>query len=317
MDDMALLHHWTTSTSRTIVGLSGADYWWQEAFPRVAFGHPFLMHGILSLAALHLAHTHVGDDRKRYMADAARRQNLALPGFGQAIANMSEANSDAIFACASVNIAYVFGMYGDLYDSGNVGSSHSARNARVLGAEWIPMIRGIDAVLKPIYEHTRLGPLSPLLNLENWGELDPDSEEPDDTDRQMCKLRTIWDDGPDGELYDQTLYIMRKCYLYMRQFTRTVETAVEPAFYNRTWSGPMMWLVFLPEDFLIRLRQRQPAALVLFAYLGVMLHTVDNLWIFRGWGTNIVDVVDGILGDYFRPWMEWPKEAVGFTSRES
>ncbi|GKT70800.1 LOW QUALITY PROTEIN: hypothetical protein ColTof4_03223 [Colletotrichum tofieldiae] len=222
MDDMALLHHWTISTSRTIVGFAGADDWWQQAFPRIAFGHPFVMHGILSLTALHLAHLDL-HNRRRYMADAARRHNQALHGFGEAIANISDDNSDAIFACASMNIVYVFGMYGHLYESCNGDSSHSARNARVLGAEWIPMIRGIEAVLKPIYDRMRLGPLSPLLNLSNWEELDPNTEESDNGDRQLCKIRTTWDDGSDAEIYDQTLYLLRKCHAYMRQYMKAEE----------------------------------------------------------------------------------------------
>lgn len=79
---------------------------------------------------------------------------------------------------------------------------------------------------------------------------------------------------------------------------------------NRSWSAPLMWLHFSPDDFLIRLNQRQPIALLIFAHFGVLLHGLTNYWFFHGWGQAIVAAVDELLGDYWSDWMQWPRDAV-------
>ncbi|KZL82709.1 c6 zinc finger domain-containing protein [Colletotrichum incanum] len=269
------------------------------------------MHGILSLTALHLAHLDLGDKRS-HMRDASHRHNQALQGFRTAIENITDGNSDALFACTSVNIVYVFGMYGHLYGCHDGGDSPSARIERVLGAEWIPMIRGVEAVLSSVHDRVRSGPLSPLLDLRNWDELDPDSMSLVG-DEQFQGIRAIWTASTDCGLYDQSLYLLRKCYAYMQQFGTLQEAAAGDGPYNRTWSGPLMWLHFVPEEFVIRLRQRQPPALVLFSHLGILFHALEELWIFKGWARSIVEAVDEVLGAYWESWIKWPKKVVGLS----
>jgi hypothetical protein len=66
---------------------------------------------------------------------------------------------------------YVFGVLGPLCDDAS-----SDIKSRVLGIEWIPMMRGVEAVLGPVYDRVALGLLSPLLGLGNWEDLDPDHQ---------------------------------------------------------------------------------------------------------------------------------------------
>lgn len=53
--DMALLHHWTLKTSPEIFKDASVDHVWQETVPQIAVEHPFVLHSLLSLAALHRA----------------------------------------------------------------------------------------------------------------------------------------------------------------------------------------------------------------------------------------------------------------------
>jgi hypothetical protein len=171
------------------------------------------------------------------------------------------------------------------------------------------MIRGVEAVLHPVYNQVRLGPLRPLLSLGNWDELDPNYQ-PVAEDDHFRSIEAIWARSSDAEIYDKTLYLLRKCNIYMKQF-RTMDAAALAHFgYNRAWSAPFIWLHSAPEEYFVLLQQRQPPALLIFAYLGTLLHGLHERWFMEGWGRNIVDVVDELLGEYWRPWMEWPKEIV-------
>ncbi|KAF5010642.1 hypothetical protein FDECE_3208 [Fusarium decemcellulare] len=304
LDDLALLHHWTVSASLDIVKSSGGDYYWQMVFPRIAFSHAFVMRGILSLAALHLAYKQPAD-RRRLVLIAAHHHNMALQGFQEGISQMSDRNSDALFVCTSLNILYIFGVLGPLHDD-----PAADRKSRVLGAEWIPMIRGVDAVLKPVYDRVRLGPLSPLLGLGNWDELDPDHQQVAE-DTHFRSIQGVWARSSDGRVYDKALYLLRKCNAYMRQFKTMDPDVLAQWGYNQIWSGPFIWLHFAPGEYFELLQQRQPPAMLIFAYLGTLFHGLNDYWFMDGWGRSMVDVAAELMGGYWDRWMAWPKRVVG------
>ncbi|EHK48432.1 hypothetical protein TRIATDRAFT_214444 [Trichoderma atroviride IMI 206040] len=309
--DMALLHHWTWSTSQSVADFPDVSRYWQTVFPQIAFEHVFVMHAILSLAALHQAY--LDPKRRRQLTmEAIRYHNQALQGFQRGIASMNDGNSDALFACSSLNIIYVFAMYGQLYDDVELDMTPAARQSRILGAEWLPMVRGVEAILRPVYQRVRLGPFGSLLSLGNWDHLDPDSERVAD-DERFRRLGSIWADCGDREIYDKALFCVRKSLAYMKQFeTMNPETAGTLA-YNRRLSGPLVWIYITPEEYFLRLHQRQPHAMLLFAYFGVVLHSLNGYWFFERWGRNIVQVVDDLLGEYWKPWTEWPRQVVGLS----
>ncbi|KAH7142737.1 hypothetical protein B0J13DRAFT_50680 [Dactylonectria estremocensis] len=304
LDDLALFHHWTLSTSLDIVKSSGGDYYWQRVFPQIAFRHDFVMHGILSLAALHLAYRQSAD-RRRLVLIAAHHHNIALQGFQEGITQMSDDNSDALFVCTSLNILYVFGVFGPLCEDPTEN-----RKSRILGAQWIPMIRGIEAVLQPVYGRVRFGPLSSLLGLGNWDELDPNDQSVAE-DSHLHSIQEVWAHSSDAHVYDKALSVLRKCNAYMRQF-RTMNPEISAQWgYNQAWSAPFIWLHFAPDKYFELLQQRQPPALLIFAYLGTLFHGLNDYWYMDGWGRNMVDVANELLGEYWNQWMAWPKQVVG------
>ena len=291
------------------MAFSTADELWQDVFPQIGFQHSFVMHAILSLSALHLAHLDTSCRRRR-LRDAAQHHNEALKGFRECIDQMKDDASDALFACASLNIVYVFGMFGRVYDDDASDVTAASRKQRTLGGEWIPMIRGVDAVLKPIYLRVRTGPLAPLLNIGNWDDIDPDNN-PLPEDEYFRSLQALWSEDSGAEVYDKALYVLRKCCKYVKQPGTTTAEVHAQWGYNGRWAGPMIWLYFSPEEVFLPLHQRQPAALLIFAYFGALLHELEGYWFMKGWGYDIVNVVDELLGDYWSNWTEWPKQAVG------
>jgi hypothetical protein len=80
--------------------------------------------------------------------------------------------------------------------------------------------------------------------------------------------------------------------------------------YNRGWAGPLVFLHLAPEEYFTQLHQRQPPALILYAYFGALLHKMNDFWFMEGWGRDVVQVVDELLGDYWISWMKWPKGVV-------
>ncbi|KAI7759200.1 hypothetical protein LZL87_008577 [Fusarium oxysporum] len=268
-DDLALLHYWTISASLDIVKSPAGDHYWQKTFPKIGFQHAFVMHGILSLASLHLAYRHPAD-RPRLICIAAYHHNIALRGFQQGINQMSDDNSDALFVFSSLNIVYVLAFFGPLCDN-----SSADRKSRILGDGWIPAIRGVDAVLHPAYERVCRGPLDDLTRIGNWDKLNPD-QQPVVHDDHFRSIQQVWESSKDALVYDEALYLLRKCNAYMKQFETMSNEARAEWGYNQDWSAPFIWLHASSNEYLDLLQQRQPPALLIFAHFGTLAHALDG-----------------------------------------
>lgn len=267
------------------------------------------MHSILSISALHVTHlcppnSHV------YLLTAAHHHALALSGFREGINSIGPNNSNALFATATLTFFYAFLTFGKLYTNNSEDPSTIAHTSRVLGAEWIPLVRGLEAVLHPVYDHVRVGPLHSLLGLGNWDELNPDTQ-PGPGDENLLRLREVWASDSNAEVYNKTLHLLRKTSTWMMQFQNMQGDQLSEWGYNRDLSGPFMWLFLVSEEYFVLLQQRQPLALILFAHFGALLQYLNEYWWMEGCGKSIVSVVDGCLGPYWTPWMEWPKQVVG------
>ncbi|KAH6879864.1 hypothetical protein B0T10DRAFT_496318 [Thelonectria olida] len=309
IQDMALLHHWTISTSLDILKATDMSAYWQVMFPQIAFKHPFVVYAILSLAALHLAYLNQSD-KHSHMVDAARYHSMALQGFQDAVSHVRSENSDALFVWSLLNLLYVFTTSGRLSDDVEDRRARSSRKDRILGAEWIPMIQGIEAVLQPTHNTLKFGPLYQIMRVGNWLELDPDKLS-DVDDKYFQQVQTSWERSADARTYDDALWILRKCRLYIAQFENMDSETLKQWGFNRGWSGPLMFIHYAPQAYFTLLHQRQPPALILFAFFGALLHTVDYCWCMEGWGRDIVEVVDDILGSYWNSWIAWPAKVVG------
>jgi hypothetical protein len=108
---------------------------------------------------------------------------------------------------SDTNVSYVFVISNPLQETAN-GVPHlstSARNEKILGAEWIPMIRGMKAMLKPTYNYFRFGRMNTIISLGNWDKLVPDQDNPDFEDIYFCSTRKTWSTSDYLEVYKEAL----------------------------------------------------------------------------------------------------------------
>ncbi|KAI8668903.1 Zn(2)-C6 fungal-type domain-containing protein [Fusarium keratoplasticum] len=280
---MALLHHWTVATSLELSKGDDKHDFWQIMVPQTGYEHPFVMNAILSLAALHRAYL-IRPNRHRHMADAAVHHTNALRGFQEALSHVSDENSEALFIWSTLNLIYVFGISGRLSDGLDPHSNFPSRKDP--------------------------GRLGKFMTVGNWWEMDPDAN-PNPEDQHLCDLRSCWDGAPDAPTYEEALRILRKCRLFMARFLGDGIDPLEEAGFSRLWSGPLLFIIFAPQAYLTLLHQRQPPALILFAFFGALLHELDDYWFLEGWGRDIIEVIDDLLGSYWRPWIAWPSKVTG------
>jgi hypothetical protein len=103
--DMELMHHFITSTFRTISMSSAGDETdriWQIEVPKQAFAHNvFLLHHILALSSYHLAYLQP-ERRQMYSLRASHHQSLGVRGMRIALGSITPDNCHALFISASV-----------------------------------------------------------------------------------------------------------------------------------------------------------------------------------------------------------------------
>jgi len=99
---MELMYHYRDFIVSILVGRrKDISALWTETIPGDAFRHPFLLHGLLTMSALSLAHLRP-EEAARYLRLGDRHQGVALSGFRTALAGEITLDvSSALFALSS------------------------------------------------------------------------------------------------------------------------------------------------------------------------------------------------------------------------
>lgn len=239
LKDMSLLHHWTIATSQSVLrGIPAVNRLWRDVFPALAYNHAYTMHALISLAALHIAYLHPSD-RRANLHIAAHHHTLALSGFRADTECIGPENANAVFATSTLMFLYAFCTFSklsdetlnDRQDSDNAHNSTSARTSRILGAEWIPLIHGVSAVLQPVYQYIKEGPLHSTVYLKDWDNMNPDAH-PGPNDEHLLRIKQTWAEDENKAIYDDTLYLLRKMSAWERHFQNTWQEHQEEWGYN-------------------------------------------------------------------------------------
>ncbi|CAH0030408.1 unnamed protein product [Clonostachys rhizophaga] len=299
LEDLALLHHWTTTTSRTIYQTPKYDHLWGLVCPQIGLQHIFLLQAIFSITSLHLAETNPAHER-HHVVTAIRHHGKALQGFSETLYSANASNGEALVLFTTLNIFYTFAINKKPEPDAN---DVSRRRAILLGAEWIPMVRGVGTVLGTVFDHIRFGRLEKLFSINNWDSLDLDGMA---ASEYFDGIEVVWAQSQreDIAMYELVLRLLKQCRMFMVQFQGARVDDIDDSSYNRQWAGPLVFIHCVPEQYFERLQQRQPPALVLFTFFGAMLNSLDHIWCFSGWGRNIISAAEEVLGDYWKQWTE-------------
>jgi hypothetical protein len=212
------------------------DYLWQTVFPEIAYEHSYVMQGLLSLAALHVAYLHPAG-RRTHLHIAAHHHTLALSGLREDMNSICPENADAVFASATLMFLYAFTTFSKLSDEiEEDGADTGVRKSRILGADWIPLVHGVHVVIGPTYEYLQAGPLRSTLSVQHWDDVDPDVH-PAPDDAHILKIKETWQDDDNKEVYDRTLHMLRKASASISHFQSLPDDAQDEWGYNRDWSA--------------------------------------------------------------------------------
>ncbi|KAI4169915.1 MAG: hypothetical protein LQ346_008919 [Caloplaca aetnensis] len=300
VDHLELMHYYTSSTYLTISDSIEFQHIWQDIVPKEALSHTFLMHGILALAALHIAYDRP-DEEDRYVLAALKHYDISIGSFRTMLQQVTADNCSALFAFSTILLVITLAFAQT--------HSHAEHGNPVVDLiQVFTLLQGTQAVLRSALQWIALGPLGPLVRRGLSGSKQVAPPKSDDTltfERTLDQLQAhnerIAENVESRELYDRTIQRLRGC-------VKRIAT------YPGDRAAVMGWLVFLESSYVSALERGEPMALVIFAHYGVILHTLRQDWFVRDLGAQVVEMVHLQADDVWMPMLYWPMQQVGLRA---
>ncbi|RAH73435.1 Zn(II)2Cys6 transcription factor domain-containing protein [Aspergillus aculeatinus CBS 121060] len=304
MQDPELMHHYTLHTSQSLARRQAMQDTWQAALPHIAYSYEFLMHGILALAAVHLAYLKP-ERYSRYLTSSRFHIALGVRSFRRTLLVPSADNYCALFGFSSLLMVYIFAAPVD-----------SERADPLPGAldtilDLFKICRG-TLVLKPYLPLLAKSPLGPLFRHEfdissyqNVVDI-PECALFEGLHDQLSRLRTlILEIDPTSESCPRT-----SCLQALGQLELSFQ-AILSADLPLECGMIFMWPLTLDEEFLDLVRGKHAVALVLLSFYCAQLHAFANYWFVGHRGLELLVEIAQVVPAPLDAWLEWPRRVTG------
>lgn len=266
---------------------------WRDYIPQQAVKHPFLMHGILALAALHLAYLRP-DSSVEHLQRCDKHQTIALEKFRSILSLPVDPQlADARFALAAT--LSVSSMARSC-----VGKDSVSLDMNTI-AELFILTKGVRDMLHMSYEHINTGPMAVLLQIRNpeltEGILPPSVSACFEAVQHMLVTSDM---DPNALQHCQTALLeLRKVYLSITYILRTG---------NVELGDVSRWQVVVSMEYITLVQARNPPALIVLAHYAVAMTTVHAAWYTQDWAEYALRGISLALDATMQQWLRWPME---------
>ncbi|PYH85356.1 hypothetical protein BO82DRAFT_389479 [Aspergillus uvarum CBS 121591] len=289
--DLILMNHFTAATSLSLFDGPRNPHLWQRHIPFEAGSNPMLMHGLLAVAALHLAITiksplEAQPSDHTYHVRALHHHSLGLQLFNTQLASRSPAN-DVLFTFAMLLIVWAF--------AAPIAANDTLTLDEIIDS--LSLIRGCKALFLLHQETILYRPVGQIVGIR------PQQADPGPCASDPSILSDIHD------LFDNLQTIACDDTVYQRA-TFDLQTVVYKA-YNRQIGLQdtrlvAAWPANVSEEYWARLRRHEPVALRIFIHYTVLLQCYEeDYWWMQGWSSSILKAAEGAQTLIQRDRMGW------------
>ncbi|KAL4903315.1 hypothetical protein BDW74DRAFT_169180 [Aspergillus multicolor] len=303
VDELELMHQFTAETYQSLCVNETETRTWQLIVPRLALKHRYLMHGILALASLQIATTREPPDAALAYIDAGLEyHSLSLEPFRIAIGNLTPENCDAALAQSVVTTAISLALP-QVTAAREAQPQPQSQAPSGLSMSVSDNILTVFELLQGVKKIFTIGKRQSWINLglfskgEFWRKdsvtvLDPDL---DGALRGLAELNSDAamattsssggsGNGRSGTVNPDVINHLRHCFMKF-------QCSPDPA-------PVLAWLAAVDVGFVESLRRREPMAMLVLAYWGILLGELDgqeHRWWARNSGKALVTEVLGSL----------------------
>lgn len=287
------MHHYSSSTSGNLPSIRPeAQALWSSYIPQQAIKHPFLMHGILALAALHLAYLHP-DSATKYLQLGDGHQAVALQKFRTILSSDIDPQlADALFALSSVTSIC------------SIGRSCVTTNAEALDmdsiCELIWLTKGVRDVSFALYEYIKAGPMFSIYENRDCPEGVQVILPPSLSDR-FAALRGLLTDLDPASRSDceEAITELERVYRILQYFAAIVYVEIGSLY---------RWMVYVPDGFVRLVQARNPAALIILAFYATTFTGIRRSWHTQNFARYALQGISSELDEGLQHWLEWPRQ---------
>lgn len=302
--DSQLLRHYFDSSYKTFVTNKKTENVWIDVVPGLACDNKFLLQGILSCTALHLAHSNPAE-RQKYTLRGCRHQEAAIPEFREAIKNPTEDNCDAIMAFAYLLVVYSLAT--DLEQASNPLLIVDANpfDAQQILPSWLHFIRTGCYMLKEVWHRIESGRASILASA--WERnLDVGDEEKRchlDFFMSIIPKEDAWSEES-TRVYRHAANELAESFAYVDRVKKTIGLTA--------WNILGTWPVRIEQGFFTLTSEEHPGALILLAHYCVILNQIGDCWYIEGRPAILIASIARILDKKWHPYIQGAiKEILG------
>ena len=266
---------------------------WQAQVPREAYAHPYLMHSLLALAALHRNSLAAAGEPRHSHTSAIRHYNNALATSKPAMSDVNTDNCASLFVFSAL-IALI-AMALPLHSPGRRLDDPVAEFMQISA-----LVRGSKTIVHADFYRVKAGSLAALIPADF---LARECDLPSDTRTALALLQRHVDACPDGDsaakaAYKDTIQLLELCFR---------NTVPDPE--NRV--VVLSWLAMVPDAYMTLLHARAPIAQVCLAHFAVLLHGLRKVWWCGDWGKRLVGWIGQEGVGEWHGLLEWPKKMIG------
>lgn len=301
--DLELLHHYTTSACLTFSTDPMVRNFWRVNVPQIGFTTPYILQGLLSISALHLAKFR--PDRKEfYISEALLRHNAASRTVSQLIVNISAGNCVELFLFSTIT------NYFALAKPREPDSFLLARHGGL--PDWLMLFRGVRAVMEAQTDVIRHSPVGPMFEAgltmhEYWISHSYENEALRALETSIRK--TVSDESENLDALMNAMDALKRSYAVVYEGRQMKSQGDD----NDKVRGIFIWLFKVSDAYITLVSQGNSEALCILAYFCVLMRRLDYLWWMEGWGLHLIANIYSRLNHSYRFWIRWPIEEIGWV----
>lgn len=269
---------------------------WQELIPQLAFSNDFLMHSMLAVSALHLAH--LQPQRKSELTRRASiAESKALSYYTRSVSLEDPTRVHAALAFGGFVAPYIMAQ-----SEGTEASVGRIPSLNDTNPHWFHAIRGVVQLAIKAWTDLIEGPFGPLITRAEEPVLPEDN--PDDV--HLVKIYKLLDQSKQTTAADaRVLAVCRDALEKLRRVAAVPHSHAKKL-------GPLavinVWPGIIPWEFLLLLHERRPEALVILAHYCVLLKQLNSNWYLMGVGEQMMLAIEEALDTRWNPWIQWAIE---------
>ena len=293
--ELELLHHWHTSAAYAVSQDEQVNRVMRDVIPREGLSHPFLMHGLLAISALHLIQPGNDKDSLVYAKASIQYKQQALSLYAPHLNNITRSNCNALFAfscllsiiCSASETLDITRTAKGIEDI--VGIFRLTRGVAVIVAEarqWIESSE-VAILMRPgHFERQRFNSHS--------------NGPPSDVESHLRHLLDLCNDTCKGSISMDT---------YTSSIQYLIDSYMAHSIAADNTIG-LAWPVLVDSRYIDLLLPKDQLSLVILAHYGAVMTLLDDTWWLDRWGRLLIKLASTALHPSWLCKIEWPLQII-------